>query len=62
MMQAEKSLAETIMESEALEILSVLAKGGEGTPQPVSKVAQSCLEKAVEYSIIMTRDGKGTGP
>uniref|UniRef100_G3PCA5 Unc-45 myosin chaperone A n=1 Tax=Gasterosteus aculeatus aculeatus TaxID=481459 RepID=G3PCA5_GASAC len=62
MMQAEKSLAETIMESEALEILSVLAKGGEGTPQPVSKVAQSCLEKAVEYSIIMTRDGKGTEP
>uniref|UniRef100_A0A671Y7K4 Unc-45 myosin chaperone A n=1 Tax=Sparus aurata TaxID=8175 RepID=A0A671Y7K4_SPAAU len=33
MMQAEKSLAETLMESEALEILSVLAKGGEGIKQ-----------------------------
>uniref|UniRef100_A0A673BZ95 UNC-45/Cro1/She4 central domain-containing protein n=1 Tax=Sphaeramia orbicularis TaxID=375764 RepID=A0A673BZ95_9TELE len=53
MMQAEKSLAETIMESEAMEILSVLAMGGEGTPEPVSKVAQNCLEKAVEYGIIM---------
>uniref|UniRef100_A0A8D0ADW6 Unc-45 myosin chaperone A n=1 Tax=Sander lucioperca TaxID=283035 RepID=A0A8D0ADW6_SANLU len=48
MMQAEKSLAETLMESEALEILSVLAKGGEGTPEPVSKIAQNCLDKAVE--------------
>uniref|UniRef100_A0A8C3B2W5 Unc-45 myosin chaperone A n=1 Tax=Cyclopterus lumpus TaxID=8103 RepID=A0A8C3B2W5_CYCLU len=46
MMQAEKSLAETIMESEALEILSVLAKGGEGTPEPVSKTAQNCLDQA----------------
>uniref|UniRef100_A0A8C3B2L8 Unc-45 myosin chaperone A n=1 Tax=Cyclopterus lumpus TaxID=8103 RepID=A0A8C3B2L8_CYCLU len=66
MMQAEKSLAETIMESEALEILSVLAKGGEGTPEPVSKTAQNCLDQAVEYSIIMTREGrekgKGTEP
>lgn len=56
MMQADKSLAETLMESEALEILSVLAKGGEGTPEAVSKVAQSCLDKAVEYNIIKTRD------
>uniref|UniRef100_A0A4W6EFV3 Unc-45 myosin chaperone A n=1 Tax=Lates calcarifer TaxID=8187 RepID=A0A4W6EFV3_LATCA len=48
MMLAEKSLAETLMESEALEILSVLAKGGEGTPEPVSKVAQNCLDKAVD--------------
>lgn len=66
MMEAEKSLAETLMESEALEILSVLAKGGEGTPEPVSKIAQSCLDKAVEYSIIMSREGtekgKGTEP
>uniref|UniRef100_A0A673BTG5 UNC-45/Cro1/She4 central domain-containing protein n=1 Tax=Sphaeramia orbicularis TaxID=375764 RepID=A0A673BTG5_9TELE len=66
MMQAEKSLAETIMESEAMEILSVLAMGGEGTPEPVSKVAQNCLEKAVEYGIIMSREGKkkieGTEP
>lgn len=66
MMQAEKSLAETLMESEALEILSVLAKGGEGTPEPVSKIAQNCLDKAVEYNIIMNREGrekgKGTEP
>uniref|UniRef100_A0A672GM30 UNC-45/Cro1/She4 central domain-containing protein n=1 Tax=Salarias fasciatus TaxID=181472 RepID=A0A672GM30_SALFA len=52
MMQADKSLAETLMESEAMEILSVLAKGGEGTPDPVSKIAQNCLSKAVEYGII----------
>lgn len=66
MMQAEKSLAETIMESEVLEILSVLAKGGEGTPEPVSKTAKNCLDQAVKYSIIMTREGrekvKGTEP
>lgn len=65
-MQADKSLAETIMESEALEILSVLAKGGEGTSKPVSKAAQNCLDIAVEYSIIMSREGrekeKGTEP
>lgn len=58
MMQAEKSLAETLMESEALEILSVLAKGGEGTPVQVSKTAQNCLDKAVEYGIIRNREGK----
>ena len=65
-MQAEKSLAETVMESEALEILSVLAKGGEGMPEAVSKIAQNCLDKAVEYNIIKTREGtengKGTAP
>lgn len=58
MMQAEKSLAETLMESEALEILSVLAKGGEGMPEAVSKAAQNCLDKAVEYNIIKTRGEK----
>lgn len=61
MMQAEKSLAETLMESEILEILSVLVKGGEGTPEAVSKIAQDCLDKAVEYSIIRTREGKEKG-
>ncbi|XP_069018591.1 protein unc-45 homolog A isoform X1 [Embiotoca jacksoni] len=64
MIQAEKSLAETLMESEVLEILSVLAKGGEGTPDPVSNAAQSCLDKAVEYCLIRSGDGnekiKGT--
>uniref|UniRef100_A0A8D3E2I0 Unc-45 myosin chaperone A n=1 Tax=Scophthalmus maximus TaxID=52904 RepID=A0A8D3E2I0_SCOMX len=44
MMQAEKSLAETLIESEALEILSVLAKGGEGISVPISKIAQNCLD------------------
>ncbi|XP_057693459.1 protein unc-45 homolog A [Corythoichthys intestinalis] len=58
MMQAEKSLAETLIESEVLEILSVLAKGGQSTPEPASKVAQNCLEKAMEYGIIMSREGK----
>lgn len=66
MMQAEKNLAETLMESEALEILSVLAKGGEGTREAVSRVAQNCLDKAVEYGIIKTGEGKkndtGTEP
>lgn len=62
MMQAEKSLAEKLIESEALEILSVLAKGGEGKPEPVCKIAQNCLDKAVEYGIIRSSEGKGTEP
>lgn len=66
MMEAEKSLAEMLMESEVLEILSVLAKGGEGTPQAVSNIAQNCLDKAVEHGIIRSREGKeirkGTEP
>lgn len=61
MMQAERSLAETLMESEALEILSVLAKGGEGTPDAVSKAAQNCLDKAVEYGLIRSGEGKEKG-
>lgn len=61
MMQADKLLAETLMESEALEILSFLAKGGEGTLEAVSRVAQNCLDKAVEYGIIKTREGKERG-
>lgn len=56
MMEADKSLAETLMESEVLEILSVLEKGGEDNPDPVSKIAQSCLDKAVEYGIIQSRE------
>uniref|UniRef100_A0A668RS95 UNC-45/Cro1/She4 central domain-containing protein n=1 Tax=Oreochromis aureus TaxID=47969 RepID=A0A668RS95_OREAU len=66
MIQAEKSLAEKLIESEALEILSVLAKGGEGTPDAVSKIAQNCLDKAMEYGIIRSREEKekssGTEP
>lgn len=49
------------MESEALEILSVLAKGGEGMPEAVSKVAQNCLDKAVEYGVIQSREGRENG-
>ncbi|XP_056137554.1 protein unc-45 homolog A [Lampris incognitus] len=58
LMQAEKSLAETLMESEALEILTVLAKGTEAARDPVSKIAQCCLDKALEYEIIKSRDGE----
>lgn len=61
MMQAEKNLAETLMESDALEILSVLAKGREGAQEAVSRAAQNCLDKAVEYGIIKTREGKENG-
>ncbi|KAM4618146.1 protein unc-45 homolog A [Polymixia lowei] len=56
LMQAEKSLAESLMESEALEILSVLAKGGEAAQDSVSKAAQCCLDKAIEYGIIKSRE------
>ncbi|CAL8359888.1 unnamed protein product [Lota lota] len=59
LMQAERSLAETLMASEALEILSVLAKGGSGTADPVSKTAQSCLDKAIEYGIIQSSGEAG---
>lgn len=66
MIQAEKSLAEKLIESEALEILSVLAKGGESMPDAVSMIAQNCLDKAMEYGIIRSREGKekssGTEP
>lgn len=67
MMQADRKLTETLIESEVLEILSVLAKGGEGTTEVVSRVAQNCLDKAVEYGIIKSREGnengrKGTEP
>uniref|UniRef100_A0A4W5JEH6 Unc-45 myosin chaperone A n=1 Tax=Hucho hucho TaxID=62062 RepID=A0A4W5JEH6_9TELE len=59
LMQAEKSLAETLMESEALEILSVLAKSTEQSP--ISRAAQHCLDKAIEYSIIKKPEEGGEG-
>uniref|UniRef100_A0A3B3DEX0 Unc-45 myosin chaperone A n=1 Tax=Oryzias melastigma TaxID=30732 RepID=A0A3B3DEX0_ORYME len=63
MIQADRDLTEKFMESEALEILTVLAKGGEGTSDPVSKIAKNCLDKAVEYGLIRSREGKeGTEP
>uniref|UniRef100_A0A8C8HQ02 UNC-45/Cro1/She4 central domain-containing protein n=1 Tax=Oncorhynchus tshawytscha TaxID=74940 RepID=A0A8C8HQ02_ONCTS len=59
LMQAEKSLAETLMESEALEILSVLAKSTEQSP--ISRAAQHCLDKAIEYGIIKKPEEGGEG-
>lgn len=47
------------MESEALEILSVLAKGGAPEQSPVAKLAQQCLETAVQYGLIKTNRGDG---
>ncbi|KAJ8003005.1 hypothetical protein DPEC_G00164870 [Dallia pectoralis] len=60
MMQACKNLAETLMESEVLEILSVLAKATEQSP--VSRTAQHCLDKAMEYCIIKKPEGEGKEP
>lgn len=64
MIQADRDLTKKLMESEVLEILTVLAKGGEGTSDPVSKIAKDCLDKAVEYGLIRSREGKmeGTEP
>uniref|UniRef100_G3SZF1 Protein unc-45 homolog A n=1 Tax=Loxodonta africana TaxID=9785 RepID=G3SZF1_LOXAF len=56
MVEASKETASTLMESEVLEILSVLAKGEEG---PVTRVAAACLKKAVEYGLIKpNQDGE----
>ncbi|KAL0968421.1 hypothetical protein UPYG_G00266650 [Umbra pygmaea] len=60
MMQANKSLAEKLMETEVFEILSVLAKATE--PSPVSTAAQHCLDKAMEYGIIKKPEGDGKEP
>lgn len=56
MMESSKEIASTLMESEVLEILSVLAKGEES---PVTRAAAACLEKAVEYRLIQpNQDGE----
>lgn len=56
MVEASKDIASTLMESEVLEILSVLAKGKEG---PVTRAAAACLAKAVEYRLIKpSQDGE----
>ncbi|OBS60718.1 hypothetical protein A6R68_08184 [Neotoma lepida] len=56
MVEASKEIASTLMESEVLEILSVLAKGEES---PVTRAAAACLGKAVEYRLIQpSRDGE----
>lgn len=54
MAEASKELAGSLMESEVLEILSVLAKAKEG---PVARVAAACLGKAVEYGLIKPNEG-----
>lgn len=56
MVEASREIASTLMESEVLEILSVLAKGREG---PVVRAAAACLGKAVEYGLIQPKqDGE----
>ncbi|XP_029411804.1 protein unc-45 homolog A isoform X1 [Nannospalax galili] len=56
MVEASKEIASTLMESEVLEILSVLAKGEES---PVTRAAAACLGKAVEYGLIQpNQDGE----
>uniref|UniRef100_A0A4W4HBB1 UNC-45/Cro1/She4 central domain-containing protein n=1 Tax=Electrophorus electricus TaxID=8005 RepID=A0A4W4HBB1_ELEEL len=61
LIQAEKSLAEKLMESEALEILSVLAKGGEASYAPVTRAAQRCLDLALEYRLIKSYEAEANG-
>ncbi|XP_024906146.1 protein unc-45 homolog A [Pteropus alecto] len=56
MVEASREIASTLMESEVLEILSVLARGKEG---PVTRAAVACLGKAVEYGLIKpNQDGQ----
>ncbi|XP_038622946.1 protein unc-45 homolog A [Tachyglossus aculeatus] len=56
MMEASRELAATLMESEALEILSVLAKA---EPGPGPRAAAACLKQAVAYGLIKpNRDGE----
>ncbi|XP_025774518.1 protein unc-45 homolog A [Puma concolor] len=56
MVEASKDIASSLMESEVLEILSVLAKGKES---PVTRAAAACLAKAVEYGLIKpNQDGE----
>ncbi|KAJ8412958.1 hypothetical protein AAFF_G00105400 [Aldrovandia affinis] len=61
LMKAERGLAETLMESEVLEILSVLAKGGATEQSAVAKAAGQCLDAAVRYGIIKSNHGEGGG-
>lgn len=54
MVDASREVASTLIESEVLEILLVLAKGEEG---PVTRAAAACLGKAVEYGLIQPSRG-----
>uniref|UniRef100_G7P9H1 Protein unc-45 homolog A n=1 Tax=Macaca fascicularis TaxID=9541 RepID=G7P9H1_MACFA len=56
MVEASRQIASTLMESEMMEILSVLAKGDQS---PVTRAAAACLDKAVEYGLIQpNQDGE----
>lgn len=56
MVEASREIASTLMESEVLEILSVLAKGKES---PVARAATACLGKATDYGLIRpNQDGE----
>ncbi|KAL6474161.1 hypothetical protein MHYP_G00177220 [Metynnis hypsauchen] len=61
LMQAERSLAEKLMESEVLEILSVLAKAADTSQASVIRAAQRCLDLALEYGLIRSNDGEANG-
>ncbi|KAM4826172.1 protein unc-45 homolog A [Thomomys bottae] len=54
LVEASREIAGTLMESEVLEILSVLAKGQSG---PVPRAAAASLGKAVEYGLIQPNRG-----
>uniref|UniRef100_A0A8D2AY38 Protein unc-45 homolog A n=1 Tax=Sciurus vulgaris TaxID=55149 RepID=A0A8D2AY38_SCIVU len=55
MVEASREIASTLMESEVLEILSVLAKGEE---DPITRAAAACLGKSVEYGLIQPNQDK----
>ncbi|KAL0619784.1 Protein unc-45-like protein A [Plecturocebus cupreus] len=56
MVEASREIASTLMESEMMEILSVLAKGDQS---PGSRAAAACLDKAVDYGLIQpNQDGE----
>uniref|UniRef100_A0A2K6UAR5 Unc-45 myosin chaperone A n=1 Tax=Saimiri boliviensis boliviensis TaxID=39432 RepID=A0A2K6UAR5_SAIBB len=56
MVEASREIASTLMESEMMEILSVLAKGDQS---PVSRAAAACLDKAMEYGLIQPTNQDG---
>ncbi|KAG2470645.1 UN45A protein, partial [Polypterus senegalus] len=52
MMQAEHDLAKRLIESEVLEILSVLAKDDHAKQSQASRAAKQCLQIAIDYGLI----------
>uniref|UniRef100_A0A8C5M398 Unc-45 myosin chaperone A n=1 Tax=Leptobrachium leishanense TaxID=445787 RepID=A0A8C5M398_9ANUR len=52
MMEADKEVAEKLMESEMFEILTVLANKEGEKSKAAARAAKSCLSKAVEYGLI----------